>query len=100
MADLTAIEMKSVQCLKMQHVESSEADCTSSLSDNLSMAARARKKRRISMAHMNQYAVPRFILLTTNICERLFSVAVNAHCDRRQGILAANFVSNGYIHET
>ena len=96
-ADLTATEMDSVQCLKMEHVASFEAECTTSVSDNLSIAARARKKSQISMVQMNQYVDPRFILPTTNICERLFSVAGNALSDRRQGILPANFEKQMFL---
>ncbi len=96
-ADLTATEMDSVQCLKLEHVASFEAECTTSVSDNLSIAARARKKSRISMVQMNQYVDPRFILPTTNICERLFSVAGNALSDRRQGIFPANFEKQMFL---
>ena len=96
-ADLTASETECVQCLKMEHVASSEADCTTSPSKILSIAARARKKRRISMVQLNQYGDPRFILPTTNVCERLFSVAGNALSNRRQRIVPVNFEKQMFL---
>ena len=61
------------------------------------MIEQAGKNRRTSMVQSDLCIDPRFILPTTNTCERLLSVAGNALSDRRQEIHPANFEKQMFL---
>ena len=64
-----------------------------------SFAARALKKQRMSLSHTAQlYGDIRFILSTSNICERLFSTAGYVLNDRRKSIAPTNLESQLFLH--
>ncbi len=56
-----------------------------------SLVERPKKKRKLSKAADMKYLDLRFILPTSNICERLFFVAGFAMSSRRSSISPANF---------
>lgn len=62
---------------------------------SLTLAQKALKKRRISNS---TYTDLRYILPTSNICERLFSTAGYALNDRRRGVLPVNFERQIFLH--
>ena len=59
--------------------------------ENLSLAQRAFKKRRISESSESKYIDVRHILPTSNVCERTFSIAKNVLGERRIAMLPINF---------
>ena len=59
--------------------------------NNLSLAQKTFKRRRISESSEIKYIDVRHILPTSNICERTFSVAKNVLGERMRAILPVNF---------
>ncbi len=92
--ELSEDEKKSVQCLSIYRTEEKPSKCPT----KLSFATRAIKKRHISVDSSNSYMDTRFILPTSNICERLFSKAGFALGNRRKSILPSNFELQVFLH--
>lgn len=90
--ELTAFEKVEVQRLK---ITDNEIETVEDLS-SLSLAARALKKRRIGPE--DHYMDTRFIIPTSNICERLFSKTGYALSDRRKRLLPQNFEQQVFLH--
>ena len=59
--------------------------------NNISLAQKAFKRRRITESSESKYLDVRHIFPTSNICERTFSVANNVLGERRRAILPVNF---------
>lgn len=73
--------------------ESSESD------DRLSFAQRALKRQKtFGRARTQNYMDSRFLLPTSNICERLFSKAGHVLTDRRKGLSPVNLESQIFLH--
>lgn len=64
----------------------------------LSFAEQALKRRKVSCGGRTDYSDLRFLLPTSNICERLFSKAGHALNDRRKTMLPANFESQIFLN--
>lgn len=81
--DLTVNEQRAVKDFKLEHNSQENRN-----NRRLSLAERAIKRHRVSVGstQKSQYMDLRFLLATSNICERLFSIAGYATSDRRQGI--------------
>ena len=62
------------------------------------LAERALKRRRLESAH-SVYLDLRFLLPTSNCCERLFSIAGHALSPRRRGMLPGNFENLIYLNQ-
>ncbi len=69
-----------------------------SIACTASLAERAIKKRRVVTNARDGYMNTRFILPTSDICERLLSKAGYALNDRRKGILPCNFEIQIFLH--
>ena len=80
--ELLATELEAVAKLKVTLPSNSEVDLST-----LSLAERALKKRRIHRETDENYLNTRFILPTSNVCERLFSIVGHAVTDRRKLVL-------------
>ena len=93
--NLSVIEKSTVKDL----IQSNSDDCVPvDIDDNsLSLGERALKKRKIS-CEKSVYMDLRFIQPTSNMCERLFSVAGFALNDRRKCILPMNFERQIFLH--
>jgi len=65
----------------------------------MSLTERALKRRKVrSDQSPENYMDLRFIIPTSNICERFLSVAGNALTDRRQSMLPVNFENQMFLH--
>lgn len=64
----------------------------------LSFAQRAMKRQKVSSFQRTKYIDIRFLLPTSNLCERLFSKAGYAFNERRRGILPSNFESQIFLN--
>ena len=90
---LSFIEKQSVECL-MQNINGYDtADEVST-----TIAERALKKRKINKGSSTRYEDCRFILPTSNLCERLFSTARHALPERRKSMLPYNFEMQLFLH--
>ncbi len=65
--------------------------------ETLSFADQILKKRKIDVA-TSAYIDLRFLLPTSNICERLFSKAGQALCKRRKGTSPVGFEQQLFLH--
>lgn len=64
----------------------------------MSLAQRALKKQRTDADKRSKYMDLRFLLPTSNMCERLFSIAGHCLTDKRQRVLPANFESQIFLY--
>ena len=100
---LSGAELDAVSCLKSDI--NMKAEINSVSNGDVSLVKWARKKCRLSLVVAKKYMPLEFILPTTNICERLFSIAGNSLKDRRKGILPIAFErqmfleANSYLRE-
>lgn len=93
--ELTLAEKRAVAHLKKEEGQSS----SEVPQESLSFAQRLLKKRRVdNQKSSDGYVDMRFILPTSNLCERLFSIAGYAMSDRRKNMLPANFESQLFLH--
>lgn len=93
---LNAAERKSMQKLTSSDVviENEEVQ-----NESLSFADRLLKRHRFStVPKKSKYIDLRFILATSNICERLFSLAGYAMGSRRMGVLPTNIESQLFLN--
>ena len=94
MNQLTQNERKSVETLRVHHTST----CTESDLINLSLAERTLKRRRKNTESINNYMYVRFVLPTSNVCERLFSTAGFSQSDRRGRVPPMNFEEQIFLH--
>ena len=94
---LSESEFGAVSCFKVETSMSTEYN--DNIDNQESITSRARKKRKLASSSRTRYMSLGFVLPTTKIYERLFSVAGFALSDRRQGILPANFEKQMYLTE-
>ena len=66
--------------------------------ENMSFAMRALKRARLTSAPSDKYVNTRFLLPTSNICERLFSVAGKTLSDNRKSILPSNLEQQIFLN--
>lgn len=67
--------------------------------ESLSFPQRALKRqRRIDVEDKDKYGDTRFLLASSNICERLFSVAGLAYSDRRKNSNPVNLEAQLFLH--
>lgn len=92
--ELTIAESSAIQCLKIEMGEESESS-----SPPLTILERAAKRVRMSTTCAVQiYSDTRFIVPTSNVCERFFSTAGHALSDRRKSILPSNFEAQLFLN--
>jgi len=93
---LTTEEKKSIEHLKCKD---SEIITENNSVDSLSYAEQALKKRKINHEKAGScYMDTRYIVPTSNMCERLFSKTGYALSDRRGNILPSNFEEQIFLH--
>lgn len=90
-ATLSEDEKESVTHLEILREETPE-------DSSLSFAEAALKKRRLQDSSQASYLDLRFIVPTSNMCERLFSKAGHALSSRRMSILPSNFEAQIFLH--
>lgn len=95
-SELTQDETEAVEKLKRDERSSY---CSGEEGTESTLAERALKRHRAgSSSTESLYKDSRFVLPTSNICERRFSKAVFALNDRRRGILPCNFEAEMFLH--
>lgn len=93
---LSSLENISVENLKAEAETNRQINQSE---ENLSIVERSRKRRRLSLnCNGVKYIDLSFIVPTSNICERLFSIAGFALTDRRQSISPARFEGQIFLH--
>jgi len=92
-ASMDADEKTVTNCL----IKEAEIDSDSPNSTELSITERARKKRKLLKQQDVSYIESRFLLPTSNICERFFSTTGYALGDRRMSINPANFEQQMFL---
>ncbi len=92
------LERYETAVLKSFEVEKPDAS-SSEEEESLSLAARALKRRKLQQRTSACYVDTRFVVPTSNMCERLFSVAGWALNGRRKRILPKNFEVQIFLHE-
>ena len=91
-SNLTAEELLSVSGLQVTRNALEET-----VEEELSMAARALKRQCISQ-NVSNFLDVRFIVPTSNMCERLFSEAGHGLNSRRMHTILSNFESQMFLH--
>ena len=96
LSELTLEERLSVSNLQIEETQDSNEVSECNEEERNSLAERVLKKRRMEASEIDRnkkskYMDLKFIIPTSNICERLFSAAGYGLNDRRQAILPANF---------
>lgn len=93
-AALDRQEKASIERFSVQSVHSDNSE-----DDELSFADRALKRQKRSISgETTSYGDMRFLLPTSNVCERLFSKAGHVLNDRRKGLLPANLECQLFLH--
>lgn len=95
-AALTSSERKSIAHLLRDEQSRPQEDTGS---EGFSFAERLLKRRRLNESQQkSRYLDLRFILATSNLCERLFSLAGHAIGSRRKGSLPSNIESQLFLN--
>jgi len=90
---LTDEEILAVAHLRSHELQEEQAN---EEDDGLSLAERALKRQRTDQERT--YVDTRFLVPTSNMCERLFSDAKMTHGDRRGRLLPVNFEAQLFLH--
>ncbi len=77
---------------------SSSVEQVDSENETISFAERATKKRKVQTGSKLTFLDLRFLLPTSNLCERFFSKAGYGLSDQRRGLLPANFESQIFLN--
>ena len=95
---LSSSELRSVKHLKKQSQDFE--DITDERNQSISFAERILKKQKLeAVSSLSSYVVDlRFLIPTTNICERLFSKARFSFNQRRMSVLPINAESQMFLH--
>lgn len=92
--ELTKCKRTAITGLKLQG-ESVDQDAHT---ENLFLAERALKRRRLGNTSVTTYLDTRFLLSTSNICQRLFSKAGWSLENRRKGIHPTSFEAHIFLN--
>ena len=96
-SELTSAELDAVKCLKQ--TPTGEIDPVESEPvDDFSFAARVLKRAKLNFTERYGYMNTRFLLLTSNICERLFAVTGNTLTNNRKRVLPASLEQQILLH--
>jgi hypothetical protein len=94
---LSSSELRSVKHLKIQSQD--VEDITDEHNQSISFAERILKKQKIEeVISSSSYVDLRFLIPTSNICERLFSEAGFCFNERRMSVLPINAESQMFLH--
>jgi len=93
--DMTETEADKVRFLRIDDVAT---ELPVVQRENCTLAERALKRRRLEQQE-TRYVDTRFLLPTSNCCERLFSEAGHILNEKRRGMLPANFENQMYLKQ-